>query len=217
MNNGIWVYKELEALKREGKLSDDIIMRFDCGNDDMSDYLHYQASKDVVSGDGVTYVLVRRDEVDKDEDKDESKKINRIYAYATIKAHSLSYYESGEKYHAKEVNEQGQVLSSIPCVEIKMFAIDRALKKQPAYNIDNGKHHYSTLFFMMFLEDLYYMSMNTIGFKVIFLRANDEGEKLYRNVGFIDSSEYLQTYDSKAEGCISLFLTLRKLEEAMYS
>lgn len=61
------------------------------------------------------------------------------------------------------------------------------------------------------------MSMNTIGFKVIFLRANDEGERLYRRVGFIDSSEYLKTYDSKAEGCISLFLTLRKLEEAIYS
>lgn len=211
MNDGGWVYKELEALKKQGKLSDSVIMSFDCGNDDMSDYLHYQASKDVTSGDGVTYVLVSRSAIDN------NKEIKRIYAYATIKAHSLSFYENGEKYHTKEVDEHGQVLSSIPCAEIKMFAIDRRLKGQPVYNVDNGRHHYSTFFFKMLLEDLYYMSMNTIGFKVIFLRANDEGERLYRRVGFIDSSEYLKTYDSKAEGCVPLFLTLSKLEEAIYS
>lgn len=205
MNSSL-VYVELN----QSKVSDDIINQFDCGNYDMSDYLHSTARKDAHRGQGVTYILVRKNEA-------ESNSITRIYAYATIKTHSLSYYEDAEKYHTKEMNSEGKILSSISCAEIKMFAISRALKGQIAYDIDNGSHHYSTIFFKMLLEDLYFMSMSVIGFQVIFLRANDEGEGLYRNVGFIDCSAYLKTYDASAEGCIPLFLSLNDLEYVLYA
>ena len=198
-------YVELSSLN----LSDSIIKQFNCGNDDMSDYLHNTAKQDAIAGLGVTYVLVRKNEYD-------AKNIKYIYAYATIKAHSLNYFDDGDKYHTSETDSDGKVLLSIPCVEIKMFAIDKAFKGQYAYTIDQN-HHYSTIFFKIFLEHLYYLSMNVIGFQIVFLRANDEGENLYRGVNFIDCTQYIKTYDALAEGCKPLFLTLSELEYVLFA
>lgn len=60
------------------------------------------------------------------------------------------------------------------------------------------------------------MSMNTIGFQMVFLRANDEGERLYRNNKFVDCDEYLNTYDAKSEGCKSLAVTLTEIENVIF-
>ena len=146
----------------QSKVTDEVIQQFDCGNEDMTEYLHKYAKNDSIEGKGVTYVLVAEDR-------------KRIYAYATIKAYSLYYYDDAEKYHTKEMNDEGKLLLAIPAVEIKMFAISRKLKGQVAYLLDPVKQqHYSSIFFKWFLEHLYYMSMNTIGFQMVFLRANDE-------------------------------------------
>lgn len=188
----------------QSKVTDEVIKQFDCGNVDITEYLHHQAKKDTASGNGVTYVLVAEDR-------------KRIYAYATIKTYSLYYYDDADKYHTKPMNDEGKILLSIPCVEIKMFAISKKLKHQAAYMLDPEKlQHYSSIFFKWFLEDLYYMSMCTIGFQMIFLRANDEGEMLYRNNKFVDCGEYLSTYDAKAEGCKSLAITLTEIENVIF-
>ena len=60
------------------------------------------------------------------------------------------------------------------------------------------------------------MSMNVIGFQMVFLRANEEGEKLYRNNNFLDCEEYLSTYDAKAEGCKALAITLSEIENVIF-
>lgn len=188
----------------QSNVTDEVIEQFDCGNRDMTEYLHHQAKQDTIEGNGVTYVLVAEDR-------------KRIYAYATIKTYSLYYYDDAEKYHTKPLNADGKILLAIPCVEIKMFAISKKLKGQVAYILDpENKQHYSSIFFKWFLEDLYYMSMNTIGFQMVFLRANEEGEKLYRNNKFVDCDEYLSTYDAKAEGCRALAITLTKIEEVIF-
>ncbi len=200
MDSTEFKFIELEA----SNVSDEVIMQFDCGNEDMTEYLHSYARKDAIKGEGVTYVLVTPDR-------------QRIYAYATIKAYGLYYYDSAEKYHTKPMNDEGQVLISIPSIEIKMFAISKKLKGQIAYLLDPEKHrHYSTIFLKWFLEELYYMSMRIVGYKMLFLRANDEGERLYRNNGFVECDEYLSTFDAKAENCTSLAITLTQIEEAIF-
>lgn len=199
------VNSDLEYVELDGAgISDEVIAQFDCGNEDMTEYFQQYARTDAAEGKGVTYVLVTPDR-------------ERIYAYATIKAHSLYHYEDAEKFHTKEVDGNNKVLLAIPAVEIKMFAINRKLKGQVAYLLDpKNQQRYSSIFFKWFLEKLYYMSMNIIGFQMIFLRANDEGERLYRNNKFIECDEYLDTYDSKAEGCTSLAVTLSKIEEVIF-
>ena len=59
----------------QSKVTDEVIQQFDCGNEDMTEYLHKYAKNDSIEGKGVTYVLVAEDR-------------KRIYAYATIKAYS---------------------------------------------------------------------------------------------------------------------------------
>ena len=97
MNGAEFKYIELE----QSKVTDEVIKQFDCGNADMTEYLHCQAKKDAASGNGVTYVLVTGDR-------------KRIYAYATIKAYSLYYYDDANKYHAEPIDDGGKILLSIP-------------------------------------------------------------------------------------------------------
>ncbi len=198
--------KELKFVElNESKVSDEVIKQFDCGNIHMTEYLHRQAKSDAIVGNGVTYVLVSDDR-------------ERIYAYATIKTYSLYYYEDAKKYHTIPTSKNGKILLAIPSVEIKMFAISKKLKGQVAYILDpEGQQHYSSIFFKWFLEKLYYMSMDTIGFQMIFLRANNEGERLYRNNKFVECDEFLNTYDEMAEGCKALAITLREIENVIFT
>ena len=101
---------EYVELSKSG-ISDDVINNFDCGNQDMSDYLHLQAKTDAAQSKCVTYVLV-----------DSTK--SRIYAYSTISSYAMYYYELADKFHTKPMTDDGNVLVTIPAVEIKMFAID---------------------------------------------------------------------------------------------
>lgn len=189
----------------ESGITEEVLREFDCGNPDITEYLHYNAKQDSSEGKCVTYVLVDSDR-------------KRVYAYATIAAHGLYYYDEAEKYHTISMTGDGKVLLSVPCVEIKMFAISRKLKGQVAYIMDSErKRHYSTLFFNMFLEKLYYMSMKIIGFQLVFLRANNEGERLYRKSGFVKTDEFLGSYDAKAEGCVSLMMPLSGVEDILFT
>lgn len=186
-------------------ISEDVIRKFNCGNQDMSEYLHFQAKKDAAESKCVTYVLV-----------DSTK--TRIYAYATISAYAMYYYEDAEKYHTKPMTDDGNVLVTIPSVEIKMFAIDKALKGQVAYIMDSErKRHYSTIFFQWLLEMLYYMSMSVIGFQMIFLRANEEGYRLYSRNGFTEYDQYLDTYDAKSGNCIPMIATMQNAQDVIFT
>ena len=42
----------------QSKVTDEVIQQFDCGNEDMTEYLHKYAKNDSIEGKGVTYVLV---------------------------------------------------------------------------------------------------------------------------------------------------------------
>lgn len=117
-------------------VSKEVLLEFDSGNQDITDYLHNQAGRDSIEGSGVTYVLV-------DEDR------ARIYAYATIAAHGLYYYDDAEKYHTVPMINDGKVLLAIPCVEIKMFAISRKLRGQIAFKMDPEKHAVILLYFLI--------------------------------------------------------------------
>ena len=200
MNTNDFKFIELD----KSNVSETVIRQFDCGNRDMTDYLHSQAKQDAAAGKGVTYVLVTTDR-------------HRIYAYVTIKAHSLYYADDARKYFTKPMTNDGKIFLSIPAAEIKMFAISRKLKGQIAYTLDSCRsRHYSTIFFKLFLEELYYMAMNIIGFQMVFLRANDEGERLYRNNGFIECEDYIHTFDEMADGCIPLAITLLEIENIIF-
>lgn len=158
------IYVELGNAKVHSKVSQDVLQKFDCGHPDFNDFLIEDAITTAANGEGVTYILV-----DEEEYNSEEKNISAIFAFATIQATSLQYYDMKDT----------EKLYSISGVEIKYFAINKIFQKQIAYTIDSDKY-YSTLFFESLLVDLYQMSTSFIGFQAIFLRANENGEKLYR-------------------------------------
>jgi hypothetical protein len=169
---------ELQYVELNGaRVSQDVLQKFDCGHPDFNDFLADDAKDSGSNGEGVTYILV-------DEDEYSNKKVSTIFAFATIQSTALQYYD------IKKTDK----IYSIPGVEIKYFAIAKRFHRQIAHLIDDSKY-YSTIFFEWLLEDLYEMSTKIIGFQAVFLRANEQGEKLYRRKNFIDASEYIVPYE----------------------
>ena len=177
-------------------VSRDVLQTFDCGHPDFNEFLSHDALDYSDNGKGITYILADDTEI-------KSNKITAIFAFATIQTASLQYIDDEER------------LRSVPSVEIKYFAIAKSFQKQIAYTIDANKY-YSTLFFEWFLSDLYQISTTVVGFQAIFLRANENGEKLYRRKKFVDATEYSIPFDDDdALGkCTPMCLII---EENMYS
>ena len=175
-------------------VSQDVLQKFNCGHPDFNNFLVNDAIECRNNGDGVTYILVDKDEYD-------SKNISTIFAFATIQSTSLQYCDIGNC----------DKIYSISGVEIKYFAIAKRFHRQTADLIDVNKY-YSTIFFEWLLADLYEMSTKTIGFKAIFLRANENGEKLYRRKKFIDATEYIIPYeeDDPLGKCIPMCLMIQE-------
>ncbi|RHR89439.1 hypothetical protein DWW33_04080 [Roseburia sp. AF15-21] len=174
-------------------VSQDVLQKFNCGHPDFNNFLVDDAVKYSDNGDGVTYILVDKDDYD-------NKKISTIFAFATIQSTSLQYYD---------IKNEDKVYS-ISGVEIRYFAIAKKFHGQTAYLIDSSKH-YSTIFFEWLLTDLYEMSTKTIGFQAIFLRANGKGEKLYRRKKFVDATKYIIPYeeDDPLGKCIPMCLMIQ--------
>ena len=200
MNDSLLEYVELN----QSKISDAIINKFDCGNSDMTNYLHTQAKQDGAHSKCITYILIDANKT-------------RIYAYATIATYAM-YKNDNTFVKEKENYVDSNTIIATPALEIKMFAIDKCFRGQVAYTLDPiYKRRYSTIFFQYFLEKLYYMSMSIIGFHIIFLRSNTEGYKLYSRNGFLEFSDYLNTYDEKSECCIPMVSTIQNIEDILFS
>ena len=55
----------------------------------------------------------------------------------------------------------------------------------------NPDNNFSEILFKTVLQELYYMSTHAIGFRAIFVNANDEGYQLYVNSGFEEVKGFL--------------------------
>jgi len=159
------------------KISQDVLNYFDCGHPDFNDFIRNDAIPQQDMGNGVTYVLIDNSEKDSD--------VTAILAFATIRTCALYSGKDG-------------ILVSEPCAEIKYFAIHKQFQKQLTGK--NGvEKYYSTSFFEELLVKLYELSITVIGYTGIFLRANENGEKLYRRKDFIDAVDYIIPYEEDDE------------------
>ena len=174
----------------KAKVSQDVLDKFDCGHPDFNDFLAEEAIECANSGNGVTYVLI--------DEAEETTGITAVFAFCTLKATAL--------YYSKDHSDS---LFSASCVEIKYFAIAKAFQKVQTGKSGVGKY-YSTLFFEILLADLYEMSTAVIGFTGIFLRANENGEKLYRRKRFVDATEFMIPYEEDDElgKCTPMYLSI---------
>lgn len=177
-----------------------VIEKFTSGHPEIDDFLHNYTNEYLCSGKGVTYILVESDEY-------ESHDITFIYAFATISSGGLLQQLDSNLKKIEEIGNKGYAVN-VPCAEIKYFAINQCFRGQK--NITGNL--YSEQFFKILLQDLYLMSVNTIGFSTIFLRANKNGIRLYSNCGFIDFNEYIIPFDEKADECTPMGVAICELD-----
>lgn len=177
-------FKQLDKLH----VSQDVLNGFDCGHPDFNVFLREDAITCASNGEGVTYILVDEDELAGD--------ITTIMAFATIKTTAL-YYKIDER------------LLSESCAEIKYFAIAKPFQKTRTGK--NGvEKYFSTVFFEYLLMDLYELSTSVIGFTGIFLRANENGLKLYKRKNFIDATDFMIPFEEDDElgKCMAMYLPI---------
>ncbi|MGN0402775.1 MAG: hypothetical protein ACI4HQ_11050 [Acetatifactor sp.] len=174
----------------KANVSQDVLDKFDCGHPDFNDFLAEEAIECANSGNGVTYILI--------DEAEETTGITVVFAFCTLKATAL--------YYSKADSDS---LFSVSCAEIKYFAIAKAFQKIRTGKLGVGKY-YSTMFFEILLADLYEMSTAVIGFTGIFLRANENGEKLYRRKKFVDATEFMIPYEEDDElgKCTPMYLSI---------
>ncbi|MBO4580210.1 MAG: hypothetical protein J5715_08665 [Clostridiales bacterium] len=152
---------------RDPRITDDLLEDFYSGNSVFDDFLKNKAGDWQDYSEAATYVFITSDE-------EQSEVISRIYGYVSINSTGLLYENSdGEKQY-------------LSCAEIRMFAIHKSLRRKL-----NPCSNYSSVLFKMVLQRLYFMSTSVIGFRAIFLNANNEGYRLYVNSGFSEVTDYL--------------------------
>lgn len=206
------MYDGIEYIQLEkAQVSQNVLSKFDCGHSDFNDFLHNDAKTASIHGDGVTYILVDKDEIEK-------KNITTIFAFITIQTSALHYYKDENNKVCKNYNNDNGKLFYISCVEIKYFAIASKFQNLPMTGLLKTDKHFSYFFFQVALQNLHMLSMNIVGFKMIFLRANEKGEKLYSRSGFSDCSEYIIPYEESDEDgiCTPMGFLISEKEYCLY-
>jgi len=181
------------------KINKEVLLSFESGHPCMDDFLHNDCMKISGKGEGVTYILVQRNEY-------EENNISIVFAFATIATMGLMHMDDIEDIPIKDITKCDRV-ENISCLEIKYFAIHKRFRGAK----DKNYNRFSFKFFNILLQNLYIMSMRVIGFKMLFLRSNIEGMPLYSSAGFKSLVDYIIPYDKVAEGCEPMGLSLSEL------
>lgn len=172
---------------RNELITQELLDDFKSGNSVFDEFLCSQALTWQDYSESATYVFVTTADL-------KENKIQRIYGYVSINATGLMY-----------TNSAGNRLY-LPCAEIRMFAIHQSLRKH-----NNPTIKYSEILFKLALQELYCISTQIIGFRAIFLNANNEGYHLYKNCGFEEVKGYLSPEEEEKldiEGTTPLILMI---------
>lgn len=164
MNDYIFEWVNISEVNQE------VVDKFKSGNPTFDDFLKAKSRSWQADGETATYCFVTSDQYDSQKER---WNITRIYGYMSINTMGLKYRDS----------KSGS--SHLSCVEIRMFAIDDAIRKH-----GDKTRKYSERIFKTGLQNLYEMSTSKIGFKAIYLNANEEGYNLYKRCGFDDLTEF---------------------------
>ena len=151
----------IEALS-EGNI--DLIRNFFVGEKAFDDFIKEEAINDMISGDGVTYLIIN--EVSKRE----------IVAYYTISSssiHTIDRYDFEDEDVPQD--EKREHFSPISAFLIKMFAVNE--KYQDTYYNDELV---ASLILKNIIFDLYDMSTSVVGAKRIILCAVEKAKKFYK-------------------------------------
>lgn len=183
----------IEALSEENRK---LISDFFVGEKAFDDFIKKEAISDMVSGDGVTYLIVN--EANKRE----------IVAYYTISSssiHSIDRYDFEDEDVPKD--EKREHFLPISAFLIKMFAVNE--KYQDTYYNDELV---ASLILKNIIFDLYDMSTSVVGAKRIILCAVEKAKKFYKLNNFEEFDGKYTLFDKiDAQDNYPMYLALHKV------
>jgi hypothetical protein len=183
----------IEALSEENRK---LISDFFVGEKAFDDFIKKEAISDMVSGDGVTYLIVN--EANKRE----------IVAYYTISSssiHSIDRYDFEDEDVPKD--EKREHFSPISAFLIKMFAVNE--KYQDTYYNDELV---ASLILKNIIFDLYDMSTSVVGAKRMILCAVEKAKKFYKLNNFEEFDGKYTLFDKiDAQDNYPMYLALHKV------
>ena len=153
---------------------------FYCGNRNIDQYVKDQALNDACIGNGVTYLIIDKDQ-------------NQLVAYYTLSTTAIR----------KDIDNS----IGYPSVEIKMFAV-RNEYQDTIYIGDGNDVLVAELILGNIIADLYHLSQNVLGFKFIVLHSVKEAVNFYKRTWFYEMDEYLMFEDFFTEGCVPMYIRL---------
>ena len=183
----------IEALS-EGNI--DLIRNFFVGEKAFDDIIKEEAINDMISGDGVTYLIIN--EVSKRE----------IVAYYTISSssiHTIDRYDFEDEDVPQD--EKREHFSPISAFLIKMFAVNE--KYQDTYYNDELV---ASLILKNIIFDLYDMSTSVVGAKRIILCAVEKAKKFYKLNNFKEFDDNYTLFDKiDAQDNYPMYLALHNV------
>lgn len=173
-----------------------LISNFFVGEKAFDDFIKKEAINDMISGDGVTYLIIN--EVNKRE----------IVAYYTISSssiHTIDRYDFEDEDVPQD--EKREHFSPISAFLIKMFAVNE--KYQDTYYNDELV---ASLILKNIIFDLYDMSTSVVGAKRIILCAVEKAKKFYKLNNFEEFDGKYTLFDKiDAQDNYPMYLALHKV------
>lgn len=159
----------------------------------LGDYIKSDAFDDLVTGDGVSYVVFQTDAQDN---------IVEAIAFFTLVSSAMPYM-----YRTIEDSEIYEVMCGIPAIRIHMFAVD--LKYQDVFW--HGKP-ISALIFETIISIIDEKSKNESGVKAIYLHALPSSEKFYLKNNMLKAEEYMKPFAGDDDDLSTMYVFIREVK-----
>ena len=163
-----------------------LLTDFCCGDNEIDRYVKEDALSDSECGKGVTYLVI-------------NKSNGRLIAYYTLSSTSILYFD--------EVNINGNI-RGIPSIEIKMFAVSTIYQDLLYHDDEFGDNLISSIVLGSVIGDIYNISMNILGVKMIVLHSVPDAIDFYSRNFFKPMGEYKSLQDDYSKGCTPMYMPL---------
>lgn len=159
----------------------------------LGDYIQNESLYDKESGDGVSYIVLHRNEKNEIED---------VVAYFTLVSSSIPCL-----YRCEEEGEEPyETMFGIPAVRIHMFAVNE--KYQDTFF--RGEL-IAGLIFKAIIAKIDVMSRNGLGIKAIYLYSIPSAKNFYKKNNLLEAEEYMQKFSDGDDDCDLMYVFIREV------
>lgn len=159
----------------------------------LGDYIQSEAFDDMLSGDGVSYLVLRINENDEPLE---------LVAYFTLVSSAMPYI-----YRTEYDGEEYEAVCGIPAIRIHMFAVSD--KYQDVFYREKP---ISAWIFETIIHIINEKSQTDTGIKAIYLHALPSSKKFYKKNNFIEAEPYMQPFKGLDDDLDVMYAFIRNVD-----